>query len=101
MGVQKSADDQPISLVSFIAGFSNATSTNPSIAITVQIQMAPAYAPVTSKTYPAITGPKAPPMLPHQCAVLFERRVENYLDMECLAMVDMLLFEYLKDECSH
>jgi len=30
------------------------------------------------------------------CAVLFERRAENYLDMECLAMVGMLLFEYLK-----
>jgi len=28
--------------------------------------------------------------------VLFERRAENYLDMECLAMVGMLLFEYLK-----
>ena len=33
---------------------------------------------------------------PAQCAVLFERRAENYLDMECLAMVGMLLFEYLK-----
>jgi hypothetical protein len=31
-----------------------------------------------------------------RCAVLFERRAENYLDMECLAMVGMLLFEYLK-----
>jgi len=31
-----------------------------------------------------------------QCAVLFERRAEKYLDMECLAMVGMLLFEYLK-----
>jgi len=31
-----------------------------------------------------------------QCRVLFERRAENYLDMECLAMVGMLLFEYLK-----
>ena len=31
-----------------------------------------------------------------QCMVLFERRAENYLDMECLAMVGMLLFEYLK-----
>jgi hypothetical protein len=36
---------------------------------------------------------------PDQCAVPFERRAENYLDMECLAMVGMLLFEYLKDEC--
>ncbi|MGD2186437.1 MAG: DUF3786 domain-containing protein [Desulfobacterales bacterium] len=33
---------------------------------------------------------------PAQCAVLFERRAEKYLDMECLAMVGMLLFEYLK-----
>ena len=33
---------------------------------------------------------------PAQCAVLFERRAENYLDMECLAMVGMSLFEYLK-----
>ena len=31
-----------------------------------------------------------------QCMVLFERRAEKYLDMECLAMVGMLLFEYLK-----
>jgi hypothetical protein len=31
-----------------------------------------------------------------QSMVLFERRAENYLDMECLAMVGMLLFEYLK-----
>ena len=31
-----------------------------------------------------------------QSTVLFERRAENYLDMECLAMVGMLLFEYLK-----
>jgi hypothetical protein len=29
-------------------------------------------------------------------AVLFERRAESYLDMECLAMVGMLLFEHLK-----
>ena len=33
---------------------------------------------------------------PAQCAVLFERRAENYLDMECLAMVGMQLFEWLK-----
>lgn len=33
---------------------------------------------------------------PAQCMVLFERRAEDYLDMECLAMVGMLLFEYLK-----
>ena len=31
-----------------------------------------------------------------QCMVLFERRAEKYLDMECLAMVGMLLFENLK-----
>jgi hypothetical protein len=28
--------------------------------------------------------------------VLLERRAENYLDIECFAMADMLLFEYLK-----
>ncbi|MEJ2220830.1 MAG: DUF3786 domain-containing protein [Desulfobacterales bacterium] len=33
---------------------------------------------------------------PAQSTVLFERRAETYLDMECLAMVGMLLFEYLK-----
>ncbi|MGD9044670.1 MAG: DUF3786 domain-containing protein [Desulfobacterales bacterium] len=33
---------------------------------------------------------------PAQCMLLFECRAENYLDMECLAMVGMLLFEYLK-----
>ncbi len=33
---------------------------------------------------------------PAQCAVLFERRAESYLDMECLAMVGLLLVEYLK-----
>ena len=33
---------------------------------------------------------------PAQCAVLFESRAEHYLDPECLAMVGMLLFEYLK-----
>ena len=31
-----------------------------------------------------------------RCAVLFEKRAEKHLDMECLAMVGMLLFEYLK-----
>ncbi len=35
---------------------------------------------------------------PAQCSVLFERRAENYLDMECLAMAGMLLSEYLKME---
>ncbi|MBW2431026.1 MAG: DUF3786 domain-containing protein, partial [Deltaproteobacteria bacterium] len=33
---------------------------------------------------------------PARCAVLFERRAEKYLDMECLAMVGMQLFECLK-----
>lgn len=31
-----------------------------------------------------------------RCAVLFERRAEKYLDMECLAMVGTQLFERLK-----
>ena len=31
-----------------------------------------------------------------QCSLLFERRAEKYLDMECLAMVGMHFFEYLK-----
>jgi hypothetical protein len=31
-----------------------------------------------------------------RCAVLFQRRAEKYLDMECLAMVGMLLSERLK-----
>jgi hypothetical protein len=35
---------------------------------------------------------------PAQCAVLFEKRTEKYLDMECVAMVGMLLYEYLKVE---
>ena len=30
------------------------------------------------------------------CSVLFERRAENYLDPECLAMVGRYLFTYLK-----
>ncbi len=30
------------------------------------------------------------------CSVLFERRAENYLDPECLAMVGRCLFTYLK-----
>ncbi len=33
---------------------------------------------------------------PAQCSVLFEQRAEKFLDMECLAMVGMLFFEYLK-----
>ncbi len=34
---------------------------------------------------------------PAKCSVLFERRAENYLDAECLAMVGRLLFTYLKE----
>lgn len=30
------------------------------------------------------------------CSVLFEKRAENYLDPECLAMVGRCLFTYLK-----
>jgi hypothetical protein len=33
---------------------------------------------------------------PAQCSVLFEKRVEKLLDMECLAMVGVLFCEYLK-----
>ncbi len=33
---------------------------------------------------------------PAQCSVLFEKRTEKFLDMECLAMVGMLFFEYLR-----
>jgi hypothetical protein len=33
---------------------------------------------------------------PAQCSVLFEKRAEKFQDMECLAMVGMLFFEYLK-----
>ncbi|MFC1879932.1 DUF3786 domain-containing protein [Thermodesulfobacteriota bacterium] len=32
---------------------------------------------------------------PAQCGVLFEKRTEKFIDMECLAMVGMLFFEYL------
>ena len=35
---------------------------------------------------------------PAQCSVLFEKRAEKFLDMECLAMVGMLFFQYLKAE---
>jgi hypothetical protein len=37
---------------------------------------------------------------PAQCSVLFEKRGEKFLDMECLAMVGMLFGEYLKKELS-
>ena len=33
---------------------------------------------------------------PAQCGVLFEKRTEKFIDMECLAMVGMLFCEYLK-----
>ena len=33
---------------------------------------------------------------PAQCSVLFEKRVEKLLDMECLAMVGMIFCDYLK-----
>ena len=33
---------------------------------------------------------------PAQCGVLFEKRTGKFIDMECLAMVGMLFFEYLK-----
>ena len=35
---------------------------------------------------------------PAQCSVLFEKRAEKFLDMECLAMVGMLFFHLLKAE---
>ena len=35
---------------------------------------------------------------PAQCSVLFEKRTEAYLDMECVGMLGMLLCEYLKVE---
>jgi hypothetical protein len=49
--------------------------------------------------------PKVPSLLlfndkddefPAQCSVLFEKRADKYLDMECLAMAGMLLSEYLR-----
>ena len=36
---------------------------------------------------------------PAQCGVLFEKRTDKFIDMECLAMVGMLFFEYLKKAC--
>jgi len=33
---------------------------------------------------------------PAQCSLLFERRAEKYLDMECLAIVGLALSEWLK-----
>lgn len=37
---------------------------------------------------------------PAQSGVLFEKRTEKFIDMECLAMVGMLFFQYLKKESS-
>ena len=38
---------------------------------------------------------------PAQGSVLFEKRAEKFLDMECLAMVGMLFFEFLKAEVGY
>ena len=38
---------------------------------------------------------------PAQGSVLFEKRAEKFLDMECLAMVGMLFFEFLKAEAGY
>ena len=67
------------------------------------------YAPVDALSYDLSMQfdalPKIPLLLlfndkddefPAQCSVLFEKRTEKFLDMECLAMVGMLFFEYLK-----
>jgi hypothetical protein len=35
---------------------------------------------------------------PAQCGVLFEKRTEKFIDMECLAMLGMIFFDYLKKE---
>ena len=34
---------------------------------------------------------------PARCSILFQKRTEAYLDMECVAMVGMLLYNYLSD----
>jgi hypothetical protein len=36
---------------------------------------------------------------PADCKVLFEKRAESYLDMECVAIIGMLLAEFLR-RCS-
>ena len=36
---------------------------------------------------------------PAQCRILFERRAEAYLDMECLAILGWLLSDYLMQAC--
>ena len=59
----------------------------------------------TYKDYLFDALPKIPMLLlfndkddefPAQCSVLFENRAQKFLDMECLAMVGMHFFEYLK-----
>jgi len=42
-----------------------------------------------------LTFNEADAMFPAHCSVLFERRIESYLDMECVAMVGALLAERL------
>ena len=37
---------------------------------------------------------------PDQCSLLFERRAEKYLDMECLAMTGWMLSEWLKQRAN-
>ena len=67
------------------------------------------YSPTIDVTYDVVAQfdalPKVPIILlfndadeefPAQCSVLFERRAENYLDPECLAMTGRLLFTNLK-----
>ena len=72
------------------------------------------YAPAEALTYDFSIRfdalPKVPLLLlfndqddefPAQCSVLFEKRAEKFLDMECLAMVGMLFFEYFKAEAGY
>jgi len=72
------------------------------------------YAPVDEFSYDLGMQfdalPKVPMLLlfndkddefPAQCSVLFEKRAEQFLDMECLAMVGMLFFQYLKAEAGY
>jgi hypothetical protein len=36
-------------------------------------------------------------VFPAQCSILFQKKTEAYLDMECVAMMGMLLYSYLSD----
>jgi hypothetical protein len=67
------------------------------------------YTPAIEVTYDLFMQfdalPKVPVILlyndaddefPAKCSVLFERRAEDYLDAECIAMLGRLLFAYLK-----